>query len=435
MTQSGRAGRAARGGPAGAVADHRAPVRTRRPKDRRAIIARVAAELFAERGYAATGIGDIAERVGVTPGAIYRHFSGKEDLLRSVLQDALARFDQAARPVPSGPGGGGGSAEDRLREVVRCTVGVTLAHPTLVSTYVRDRASLSKEAAGELSAGEAEVARLWERAVHEVRPEVTPAEARVRKRAVNGVLALLARGAHHPPNPRLAERVTESLWALLVAPAAPGPAADDRPRRRTWPRPRSRREEIRDVAATLFRQYGYHGVGIDQIGKAAGISGPTVYGTYDSKVEILVDACDHAVAKLEISVERALEEAGSAGEALRLISRSYAQTVFADADVIAVAAREGEALPAYDGIRIQRRLRDLRQVCSAVLLEVRPDLEEAEARVLTAAANAAVQEVALLRRGRPTPAAASALSLRFLLPHDAPRDGGGSRGTGGVRVH
>ncbi|MEU5979920.1 TetR family transcriptional regulator [Streptomyces sp. NPDC047315] len=422
MTQSGRAGRAARGGPAGAVEDShgRAPVRARRPKDRRAIIARVAAELFAERGYAATGVGDIAERVGVTPGAIYRHFSGKEDLLRSVLQDALARFDQAARPALPGPGGVGGGPEERLREVVRSTVDVTLAHPTLVVAYVRDRASLSQEAAGELSAGEAEVARLWERAVHEARPAVSPAEARVRKRAVNGVLALLARRAHHPPNPRVAERVTDSLWALLVAPAGPGPAAGDRPRRRKWTPPRSRREEIRDVAATLFRQYGYHGVGIDQIGRAAGISGPTVYGTYDSKAEILVDACDHAAAKLETSVERALQEAGSAREALRLISRSYADTVFADADVIAVGTREGDALPAYDGTRIQRRLRDVRQVCSAVLLEVRPDLEETEARVLTAAANAAVQEVALMRHGRPTPLAASALSLRFLLPDDAP---------------
>src|SRR3984885_14436608 len=44
-----------------------------------------ARRLFRERGYAATSLEQIAEAAGVTKGAIYGHFSRKEDLLISAI--------------------------------------------------------------------------------------------------------------------------------------------------------------------------------------------------------------------------------------------------------------------------------------------------------------------------------------------------------------
>jgi AcrR family transcriptional regulator len=49
-----------------------------------------ARRLFRERGYAATSLEQIAEAAGVTKGAIYGHFSSKEDLLTSALEAAPA---------------------------------------------------------------------------------------------------------------------------------------------------------------------------------------------------------------------------------------------------------------------------------------------------------------------------------------------------------
>lgn len=46
-----------------------------------------ARELFAERGFAATGREQIAERAGVTRGALYHHFGNKEQLFRSVVEE------------------------------------------------------------------------------------------------------------------------------------------------------------------------------------------------------------------------------------------------------------------------------------------------------------------------------------------------------------
>ena len=49
-----------------------------------------AQRLFRERGYAATSLEQIAEAAEVTKGAIYGHFSSKEDLMLSALEAAPA---------------------------------------------------------------------------------------------------------------------------------------------------------------------------------------------------------------------------------------------------------------------------------------------------------------------------------------------------------
>ena len=77
----------------------------------RGALLRAARELFAERGFAATGRDDIAERAGVTRGALYHHFESKEAILVELLgcyhseldrigADGLAAADPTdARPV------------------------------------------------------------------------------------------------------------------------------------------------------------------------------------------------------------------------------------------------------------------------------------------------------------------------------------------------
>lgn len=70
-------------------------------------IARVAARLFAERGYDATGVAEIASAAGVTKPTLYYHFKSKEGLARALLHepmDRLAdeldrRIDEAADPL------------------------------------------------------------------------------------------------------------------------------------------------------------------------------------------------------------------------------------------------------------------------------------------------------------------------------------------------
>ena len=51
----------------------------------RAALLKAAAEVFAERGYSGSRVQHIAERAGLTTGAIYNRFSGKSELLLEAL--------------------------------------------------------------------------------------------------------------------------------------------------------------------------------------------------------------------------------------------------------------------------------------------------------------------------------------------------------------
>jgi AcrR family transcriptional regulator len=60
----------------------------------------VARRLFAKKGYASTSIGEITTRAKVTRGALYHHFSDKEELFRAVFEqveeELVARAAAAA---------------------------------------------------------------------------------------------------------------------------------------------------------------------------------------------------------------------------------------------------------------------------------------------------------------------------------------------------
>jgi AcrR family transcriptional regulator len=49
----------------------------------------------------------------------------------------------------------------------------------------------------------------------------------------------------------------------------------------------TRREQILAAAAELFARHGFHGVGIDEIGAAVGVSGPALYRHFRSKDAML----------------------------------------------------------------------------------------------------------------------------------------------------
>jgi AcrR family transcriptional regulator len=115
-----------------------------RPGNDQAAVLRAAIELFNRKGYDATSIGDLAKELGVTKSAIYHHFDSKEDLLRLALDDAL---DELTAIVRGASLGGDGAAYGRLREVVRRSVEVLVAHQPSVTLLLRVRGNTPVELA------------------------------------------------------------------------------------------------------------------------------------------------------------------------------------------------------------------------------------------------------------------------------------------------
>ena len=70
--------------------EDKSPTRWRRRKDARPEeILAAALESFAERGFAATRIEDVAARAGISKGTLYLYFDGKEELFKAVVRQAL----------------------------------------------------------------------------------------------------------------------------------------------------------------------------------------------------------------------------------------------------------------------------------------------------------------------------------------------------------
>jgi AcrR family transcriptional regulator len=62
----------------------------RRKEDRPAEITQAALSAFAEKGYAATRVDEVAKRAGVSKGLLYLYFKTKEDLFKAVIRSFLS---------------------------------------------------------------------------------------------------------------------------------------------------------------------------------------------------------------------------------------------------------------------------------------------------------------------------------------------------------
>lgn len=62
----------------------------RRPEDRPGEICAAALQVFAQKGFAAAKLDEIARRAGVSKGTLYLYFNDKEDLFRAVVRDTIA---------------------------------------------------------------------------------------------------------------------------------------------------------------------------------------------------------------------------------------------------------------------------------------------------------------------------------------------------------
>ncbi|WP_417533720.1 TetR family transcriptional regulator C-terminal domain-containing protein [Marinobacterium stanieri] len=65
----------------------------------RSLIIQAASEIFAEKGYAATKIIDIAKHAGLPKPNIYYYFKSKENLYRSVIENVIDLIFQAELPL------------------------------------------------------------------------------------------------------------------------------------------------------------------------------------------------------------------------------------------------------------------------------------------------------------------------------------------------
>jgi AcrR family transcriptional regulator len=150
---------------------------------------------------------------------------------------------------------------------------------------------------------------------------------------------------------------------------------------------RSRRDEILEVAVGLFASRGYHGVSMDDIGAAAGVTGPALYHHFAGK-EAMIAAALGPVSEecLNGGRARVAEHSGQPSEALAALVEYHVDFALAHPEVIVLHLHELDRLPEEPRRAIRRLQRLYVEEWVTVLLLVRPELSAPEARVLAHAA-------------------------------------------------
>jgi AcrR family transcriptional regulator len=100
---------------------------------RREELTRIAARLFAERGYQGTSLADLAQELGMQKPSLYHHISSKEDLLWEVAWEGAEAFHAALDGVPADV-----PATDRIRLALRAHLAVVAGQLDVATVFVRE---------------------------------------------------------------------------------------------------------------------------------------------------------------------------------------------------------------------------------------------------------------------------------------------------------
>jgi AcrR family transcriptional regulator len=157
---SANSGRATAKARAGAEGESR-----RRPQgtpviasERRDHLVRLAAELFAKKGFQATTVREIADEAGILSGSLYHHFDSKESIVDEILavffRDLMAAYGAAIEA--------GGTPQEVLSALVRIAFGTLEPHRAAITVMQNDWNYLKALPRFEyLTQSEDEVEKMW----------------------------------------------------------------------------------------------------------------------------------------------------------------------------------------------------------------------------------------------------------------------------------
>ncbi|MFJ2814452.1 TetR/AcrR family transcriptional regulator [Streptomyces sp. NPDC087294] len=144
----------------------------------------------------------------------------------------------------------------------------------------------------------------------------------------------------------------------------------------------TRREQILKEAARLFAERGFHGVGVDEIGAAVGISGPGLYRHFAGKDAMLAELLVGISGRLLTGARHRLTDAdgGPAADALDSLIEGHIDFALDDRPLITLHDRELDRLRDSDRKLVRQLQRQYVELWVGALREVYPDLAEPAAR-------------------------------------------------------
>ena len=148
----------------------------------------------------------------------------------------------------------------------------------------------------------------------------------------------------------------------------------------------SRRAAILDAAAQLFARRGFHGVSMDDIGAAVGMSGPGLYRHFSGKTAVLTEMLVRISEQLLTEGGARVVAAADAAAALDALLRGHIAFALGQPALITVHDRELGNVPEAARRRIRRLQRLYVEEWVTVLVELFPHAAPARLRAAVHAA-------------------------------------------------
>jgi AcrR family transcriptional regulator len=148
----------------------------------------------------------------------------------------------------------------------------------------------------------------------------------------------------------------------------------------------NRREALLAAAARLFAERGYNGVSLEELGAAAGVSGPAVYRHFEGKQALLgallVGVSEHLSSGGQAVVAAAPDDAA----ALRALVQFHVDFALSNPDVIRVQGQDLGNLADDDRHAVRALQRTYVELWVQVLARLHPDVDTASLRIRAHAA-------------------------------------------------
>ncbi|WP_346348742.1 TetR/AcrR family transcriptional regulator [Rhodococcus sp. T2V] len=379
---------------AGAATDR--PIR-RRPKNRKAQIANVAAEAFSERGYHAVGVDEIAATIGISGPALYRHYPNKYALFvhaATTTADALqATADGALDGLAEREAG------DRLEHLIAALVANSIENRKVAGLYRWEGRYLEAEDRKRIRAVFVHVTQCVAAPLREIRPELTAVDATTLGASTLSVMGSISAHRTTLATRRLDTLLKSACGSILNAtlpPAVPNAGRDAAGGAVRGLAVTSKRELLINEAVKIFDRHGYHDSSIEEIGAAAGINASSVYRHFPSKADLLAAVFYRASDRLAVATSAALSTAADPEDALRKLAESYLELSFGNPEVLSVYFAEIGNLPKNERTNLRNVQRLHVEEWVHLVTAVRSELSAPEARFLVHAALGLVLDIGRL---------------------------------------
>ncbi|MFE3449555.1 TetR/AcrR family transcriptional regulator [Nonomuraea sp. NPDC059194] len=146
---------------------------------------------------------------------------------------------------------------------------------------------------------------------------------------------------------------------------------------------RNRRDEILEAAATLFAARGYHGVSIEDLGAAVGVSGPALYRHFSGKEALLVEMLTDISTRLREAAVAVVTTAHGPEPALEALLDAQITFALEQPALITVHDRELGNVPEPHRRQIRRLQRLYVEEWVTVLSELHPSCPPPRLRAAT----------------------------------------------------